>query len=153
MDDKELHNDNTYENGNVALEATLSKLEKLLKEQQQQHDKLQLRVNSWMSYNSNPYLGMEVDHSLCHNRSNLDEFGCSKGTNMCPGSFDHAVCLDHFPPPRDCIVYDFGIRKNPEFGKTLLEAPFYCHVFAFDPSPITKKWYESKDAEELKPLR
>lgn len=69
------------------------------------------------------------------------------------GLYDHEICLDNFPPKngRECIIYDFGIREQPEFGQTLLNAPFYCKVFAFDPSPITDKWYkESPLAKHLR---
>lgn len=124
--------------------ATLAKLETQLNEMSESKELLELRVNAWMNWNSDPYLGSTVNSSLCKNSTDLSDYGCAKGKNGCPGLYDHPVCMDNFPPTdHECIVYDFGIRENPEFGQTLLGAPFYCHVFGFDPSPITQKWYES----------
>jgi FkbM family methyltransferase len=116
--------------------------------QQSQH-LFQLRVNAWMNWNSNPYLGSAVNHTLCRNSTTLSEYGCNK-KDQCPGLYDHPICLDHDFPPLDCIVYDFGIRENPEFGKTLLGAPFYCKVYAFDPSPITREFYASPQSAHLR---
>ena len=127
-----------------ALQSRLESLERTNKLQQ-------LKMNSWMNWNSNPFLGSVADAGLCDKVSDLSEHGCSKGQGKCPGEYDHKVCLDKFPPKRDCIVYDFGIRENPDFGKTLLHPPFRCKVFAFDPSPITLKWYtESDSSKELR---
>jgi len=133
--------------------ATITQLQSELKEMQQARELLELRVNSWMNWNSDPYLGSNANASICQNSTELSEYGCARGKNKCPGLYDHPVCLDHFPPPPDkeCIVYDFGIRENPEFGQTLLNAPFHCKIFAFDPSPITRKWYEtSPNSEHLR---
>jgi hypothetical protein len=87
--------------------------------QQSQH-LFQLRVNAWMNWNSDPYLGSAVNHTLCRNSTTSSESGCNK-KDACPGLYDHPICLDHFPPPPldYCIVYDFGIRENPEFGKKI----------------------------------
>mmetsp|Transcript_12351 Transcript_12351/g.17154 ORF Transcript_12351/g.17154 Transcript_12351/m.17154 type:complete len:402 (-) Transcript_12351:35-1240(-) len=54
------------------------------------------------------------------------------------------VCLDHFPPKnRSCIVYDFGIRDQPEFGVEIARK-HKCEVHAFDPSPVSLEWWESE---------
>jgi len=113
---------------------------------------LELRLNSWMNWNSDPYLGSNMDASLCQNKTRMFEYGCpANHSNNCAGLFDHPICLDEFlPKAGKCIVYDFGIRANPEFGATLLGPPFHCQVFAFDPSPITKEWYTSTEAKELR---
>lgn len=118
-------------------------------------DILDLKVNSWMNWNTNPFKGSTIDPSLCKHVSDLTEFnpGCPPlldGSKGCQG-YDHSICLDSLLPPRrnpksDCIVYDFGIRENPEFGVTMLNPPFNCDVFAFDPSPISMKWYEENTA-------
>ena len=77
--------------------------------------------------------------------TDLREYACRQDPSLCHGGgWDHQVCLDSFPPKpagQACIVYDFGIREQPEFGVTLSKPPFNCEVFAFDPSPITKKWF------------
>ena len=67
----------------------------------------------------------------------------------CPGLFDHWVCLDYFPPKLDtlppkpnaapCLVYDFGIREQPQFGMVMAKH-FKCEVHAFDPSPVSTAW-------------
>jgi len=81
--------------------------------------------------------------------------GDEKGN--CPGLFDHRICIDGLPEPwteyklkqgdsqdRDppCLVYDFGIRAEPQFGATVARV-FGCEVHAFDPSPVSTEWWES----------
>jgi len=68
--------------------------------------------------------------------------------HKCPGLFDHSLCMDNFPPKTPppntkgkCLIYDFGIREQPEFGVTLADY-FGCEVHAFDPSPVSTKWAE-----------
>lgn len=46
-----------------------------------------------------------------------------------------------------CVVYDYGIRRSPEFGLAFANEPFQCHVFGFDPSPITVQWWKEKEQE------
>jgi FkbM family methyltransferase len=46
-------------------------------------------------------------------------------------------------PAPPCVIYDFGIREEPEFGLILSQEPFHCEVHGFDPSPISKQWYTS----------
>lgn len=137
-----LQHNSTNENDQLLTSLT----NQVTKMQESQH-LFQLRVNAWMNWNSDPYLGSTVNSSLCRNSTDLSEYGCEGGKNKCPGLYDHPVCLDDFPSTttRECIVYDFGIRENPEFGQTLLGAPFYCNVYAFDPSPITKQWYTESE--------
>lgn len=62
---------------------------------------------------------------------------CFKMTKRCPGLFDHTICIDNFlgthnprlgfkqiGPKFDkpCIVYDFGIREQPQFGVVMAGA-------------------------------
>jgi hypothetical protein len=120
-------------------------------------ERLELRVNTWMNWNTDPYIGANVDNTICKNQTDLTEYGCRDGKGRCPGLFDHVICLDTLLPlllmpskNANCIVYDFGIRENPEFGETLSRPPFSCQVFAFDPSPTTKTWYQSNAATRLR---
>ena len=107
---------------------------------------------------SHPFFGSKVTEGKCKKHTDLRQLGCIAGVQNyrpefpstdgrnCPGLFDHNVCLDHLPEPNtnklnDCLVYDFGIRAQPEFGQTMAKA-FGCEVHAFDPSPISKEWWE-----------
>jgi len=85
----------------------------------------------------------------------------------CPGLYDHYICLDNFPakpppPPSSssspdidpassssppCVVYDFGIREQPQFGMRMA-LNFSCEVHAFDPSPISTE-YASKHLKDI----
>jgi hypothetical protein len=66
------------------------------------------------------------------------------------GQWEQCLCADNTPwevnqpaVPKDqaaCIVYDYGIRREPDFGVQFARAG--CHVYAFDPSPTTKKYME-----------
>lgn len=75
----------------------------------------------------------------CDHSTDLREY-CPKDDPDC--GVDQTICLDDFPYG-DCVIYDMGIRREPEFGEILSKDPFNCKVFAFDPSPVTKKWYKN----------
>lgn len=94
---------------------------------------LELKLHSYLGYESDPFYWTHTP-ATCKNMSTLKEY--------CPKSYCDLIpiCLDNFPY-NDCIIYDFGIRQQPEFGVILSKPPFNCQVYAFDPSPITKKWY------------
>ena len=97
----------------------------------------------------------------CKKSSNLIEFDprC-KGDDdnarhhSCPGLFDHSICLDNFPPAKappntkggKCLIYDFGIREQPEFGVTMANH-FGCEVHAFDPSPVSTEFAKKSLAD------
>lgn len=52
--------------------------------------------------------------------------------------------------PAPCLVYDFGIRAQPQFGVVLARS-FGCEVHAFDPSPVSKNWWEThREAQNLR---
>eukprot|EP00959_Pyramimonas_sp_CCMP1952_P266994 5582576-Pyramimonas_sp.AAC.1 len=104
---------------------------------------LQTKVNSFLSWGQDPYLSVRSDLP-CANHTNLRDYGCKTGKTDrdCPGLYDNHVCLDNFPF-NNCVVYDFGVRAQPEFGQTLLNPPFNCEVFAFDPSPVSINWYQT----------
>ena len=99
-----------------------------------------MKLHAYLGYDSDPFYWTQTP-AKCHNFSDLQEF--------CPIDDCDAIpmCQDNFPY-NDCIVYDFGIRTQPHFGVIFSKPPFNCHVFAFDPSPITKTWYETNS--ELK---
>jgi len=95
---------------------------------------LELKVDGGFNWLKNPQLFMHQDYQ-CKNMTDL-------GT-------DHHVCLDGFQNLMKknnggCIVYDLGIRKNPEFGVEMM-TKYGCSVRAYDPSPTTQKWWEGKD--------
>ena len=49
----------------------------------------------------------------------------------------------------ECVVYDFGIRQQPQFGEAMA-ATFggRCEVHAFDPSPVTLKWIDESGLKD-----
>jgi FkbM family methyltransferase len=133
---------------------------------------LELKTNSLHNFGSNPFFGATVvESSSCQNHSFLAEYGCRPGFEAyvendykeCESSYDHRVCLDLLPPPRDdylntatinlknppCLIYDFGIRAQPEFGAVLARV-FGCEVHAFDPSPVSIDWWKSSKADSLR---
>ena len=148
---------------------------------------LELKLNSYMNFGSDPFFGIKQDKTLCKSKlTTLEEYGCKSEfegiTNTvakikCPGLFDNDICIDKLPKPiidpnkdensklkgsnkdesqggkerKSCLVYDFGIRTQPQFGATLARV-FGCEVHAFDPSPITREWWKSDDAKELRKL-
>lgn len=131
---------------------------------------LELKVNSLANFGTHPFFGEQV-LVKCNHTSSLQEFGCKKGfegydgSERCNGGFDHLVCLDRLPQPRSdpfdiktinikdppCLVYDFGIRANPEFGAVMARV-FGCEVHAFDPSPISIEWWKSDESKGLRSL-
>lgn len=104
-------------------------------------DLLERKLNTFLAYDSDPFLNNKVT-TKCETISNLREF-CKKGGSC--GMGDMKVCLSDIPK-LGCVVYDFGIRNEPDFGVILAKEPFNCQVFAFDPSPITRKWFETNNA-------
>jgi len=118
---------------------------------------LELKTNAYFNWGN--YYNMEsiVERSVCKKSTTLAEFDdkCKSDTQepdeVCPGLYDHTICLDSFPPPASlasakapCIVYDFGIREQPEFGK-MMATKYGCEVHAFDPSPISVQFYRAND--------
>jgi len=101
---------------------------------------LEIKLNHFLNWNVNPRLGFTADPSLCRESTNLAKYGCKRPA--CPGLYDQFICLDNFPMG-NCIVYDYGIREQPEFGRVMSLPPFNCHVYAFDPSPVATAWMKS----------
>jgi hypothetical protein len=44
---------------------------------------------------------------------------------------------------KKCVVYDYGIREQPQFGLYFAKNYPQCEVHAFDPSPISVKWWNT----------
>ena len=108
--------------------------------------RLELKLDSWMNWANDPRFGFRVT-SRCEQISKLDEFGCAAGKDKCPGLYSHAICMDHFKPsdvPTDCLIYDFGIRQQPEFS-VVMHDYFGCEVHGFDPSPVTLEWIQTSE--------
>ncbi len=80
-------------------------------------------------------------------------------------NYDHTMCLDRTcgfcgdwgqyrtggMKSEPCVVYDFGIREEPQYG-IAMATKFGCEVHAFDPSPITRKFIE-REKENPKILK
>ena len=110
-------------------------------------EQLESKLNTYMAFDSDPFLNNKIT-SKCRNMTNLSTY-CHKPNQKDCSMGDMKLCL---PDIRlnDCTVYDFGIREEPDFGVILSKPPFNCQVFAFDPSPITKAWFErNKDLQAL----
>ena len=113
---------------------------------------------------------------MCRKATDVTEYGCKIGMEgvlnegdekaKCPGLFDHMICIDGLSEPgtqyelkkgesqnrnTPCLVYDFGIRAQPQFGATMARV-FGCEVHAFDPSPVSTEWWESDGAKQLRDL-
>jgi FkbM family methyltransferase len=107
---------------------------------------LETAVYSYLGFNSDPFFWTK-NIATCRNKTGLKEY-CEG--NFCFFMDAMYVCQDDFPF-NDCVVYDFGIRTQPHFGVILSKPPFNCQVYAFDPSPITRKWYQDNTALKSNP--
>jgi len=110
--------------------------------------RLETITKGYMNWITDPYAGNTVVHE-CKNKKEIEE---------------HFACLDNFPPPpasasssqnKKCIIYDYGIREQPEFGLHFAKTYPQCEVHAFDPSPKSVNWWNSENiaSDELKELR
>eukprot|EP00462_Mataza_sp_D1_P021677 CAMPEP_0175132808 /NCGR_PEP_ID=MMETSP0087-20121206/7276_1 /TAXON_ID=136419 /ORGANISM="Unknown Unknown, Strain D1" /LENGTH=406 /DNA_ID=CAMNT_0016415195 /DNA_START=72 /DNA_END=1292 /DNA_ORIENTATION=+ len=82
---------------------------------------LEARVAGWQNSITDPRLAVhpKVD---CKNKTGVSE---------------HYLCFDGMNLPGDeCIVYDMGIRRQPDFGREMA-LKYGCTVHAFDPSPVS----------------
>eukprot|EP00656_Telonema_subtile_P015898 TRINITY_DN18364_c0_g1_i2.p1 TRINITY_DN18364_c0_g1~~TRINITY_DN18364_c0_g1_i2.p1 ORF type:complete len:371 (+),score=95.62 TRINITY_DN18364_c0_g1_i2:175-1287(+) len=111
---------------------------------------MELKTNAYFNW-ANHYNMEAIVDGTCSHKSTLAEFDpkcldpVRRLDEVCPGLYDHHVCLDNFKgalvaPHKPCVVYDFGIREQPEFGK-MMATHFGCEVHAFDPSPISTQFY------------
>ena len=136
-------------------------------------DRLERKTDAFMHWASPDPFGQETPSTLatCARHSNLKEFSeLCKAQDSCPGMYDHTICLDGLlgesnsaleggdggqagdgTAKEKCVVYDFGIRENPEFGETLSGPPFECDVYAFDPSPIAVEWAAKSELVRSRP--
>ncbi len=95
---------------------------------------LELKLNSHIGWITDAKFGSE-NQVHCKHAEAIDE---------------HYVCLDNFPPKdKPCIVYDMGIREQPQFGE-IMATKYGCEVHAFDPSPVSVEWAEKELPESLK---
>lgn len=124
---------------------------------------LELKTNGFMNWGNHYDMDSHFEQAACSKSTSLIEFdpkcpgqNTDERENNCPGLFDHTVCLDNFPPAKPistkakCLVYDFGIREQPEFGVTMADH-FGCEVHAFDPSPVSTKWAETNLKDGSRP--
>lgn len=120
---------------------------------------VELKLGGALNWAKDPYFGFTVNPAAaCANRTALcdDGHGAPHNRGLKPcinGLYDHPICLDDSSMPwnpspagvppgmRPCVVYDFGIRQQPEFGMTLAKHTG-CEVHAFDPSPISVTWFK-----------
>jgi FkbM family methyltransferase len=112
---------------------------------------LESKLDTYLAFGSDPFLSSKA-HVKCNTSSYLQEYCKKKKPLYC--ELGMKVCMDKFPPPqkqqddkKKCIIYDMGIREEPDFGAILAQDPFNCQVYAFDPSPITQRWFKSDNPE------
>jgi len=96
---------------------------------------LERKVDGNSNWLKDPQLYERTQH-LCENETNLET--------------DHYVCFDKWEQAlkrnkekrnrAKCVVYDLGVRENPEFGVNFMKQ-HGCSVRAYDPSPISQKWW------------
>lgn len=126
---------------------------------------LELKVGSYMNWAKDPFFGFtRARDEPCVNSTVLcrpAEAGRQKPWDAVlpecsPGLYDHPICLDNkilpplrakdapkVPDAKPCVVYDFGVRAQPQFGMVLAEH-MGCEVHAFDPSPVSVEWYKEE---------
>jgi hypothetical protein len=123
---------------------------------------LEAKVNSYLAFASDPFLSQRAPAQKgCRHLRESSELACPDKDAPCELD-SHVLCLDDFPavagPPGGasgeadgataasppCLVYDFGIRRSPEFGLAFAGPPFGCEVVGFDPSPISLQWWEEE---------
>jgi FkbM family methyltransferase len=83
------------------------------------------------------------------------QYKCKNLTNL--GGTPHHVCLDNWESlrrkhaDRPCVVYDLGVRAQPQFSKTFVDV-YGCVIRAYDPSEAAARWWGSNhtDAQLLK---
>jgi FkbM family methyltransferase len=113
--------------------------------------RLETKIDTYLAFNTDPFLSTRTSVQ-CKNKTKLKEY-CplilGENYREIDCNLAQYICLDDFPY-QNCTVYDFGIREEPEFGLILAGPPFNCHVYAFDPSPITQKWYQSERAKTVR---
>jgi len=128
---------------------------------------LELKTNARMNWANHYDLDWKKYPEECDHISQLMEFDPYCDDHDCGGLYDQPVCIDDFEcqdasvcrgkansakqqfsaesqPP--CLVYDFGIREQPELGVRMAK-DFGCEVHAFDPSPISSSWWTRVQGE------
>jgi FkbM family methyltransferase len=119
------------------VEEKFSRLQNASEKWTERISNLETKLNAYLAFNSDPFEWTNKP-ATCRNMTALHEYcnfpGCRLDTMY--------ICLDDIVFNK-CTVYDFGLREQPFFGFILSRFPFLCNVYAFDPSPITEKWFES----------
>ena len=93
---------------------------------------LELKTNAYFNWGN--YYNMEsiVERSICKKSTTLGEFdaNCKSETKepdeVCPGLYDHTICLDSFPPPAVCLP----TAQLPTTSVTECCVVHYCWVTA-----------------------
>jgi len=90
----------------------------------------------------NPHAWLDKNQGKCKNATCIGNKGCMEDFSI----KEHTICFDDFP--KNCIVYDFGIRQQPEFGRYFAQVEG-CEVHAFDPTPITLEWIKKSGLDKI----
>eukprot|EP00929_Paragymnodinium_shiwhaense_P001992 TRINITY_DN10218_c0_g2_i2.p1 TRINITY_DN10218_c0_g2~~TRINITY_DN10218_c0_g2_i2.p1 ORF type:complete len:393 (+),score=121.27 TRINITY_DN10218_c0_g2_i2:65-1243(+) len=98
---------------------------------------LERKVDGSVNWLEDPQLWRRQQYQ-CKNMTDLNTNG------------EHHVCLDnwekrqHKDSKDGCIVYDLGVRADPDFGANLLQT-YGCSIRAYDPSDISARWWKGDE--------
>jgi len=113
---------------------------------------LETKMNSYLAFKKDPFLSNKKP-ATCIKSINVVKIACQGIAASACGVDNLDVCLDDLPyqigedskgKKDNCVVYDFGIRTNPEYGLAFAKQ---CDVVGFDPSPISIEWWKEKQTE------
>lgn len=125
---------------------TSSRSSALIQSLQNRVQYLETKVNHFLAYTTDPFLRLRCT-AKCQKRINIKDVACPGGVHKGCELDNIEICMDSFGGGDDqnqkkpsCVVYDYGIRESPQFGLYFADK-LNCQVAAFDPSPITKKYF------------
>jgi FkbM family methyltransferase len=107
---------------------------------------LEKKVSGALNWVRRPHVWYEWEQFACKNQTT---FGEQHGAHICLDFLNEQIerrRKQGISPP--CVIYDFGIRKEPHFGVQF--ATIYgCEVHGFDPSPVTLAWLKDSGLEKV----
>merc|ERR1712062_109259 len=98
-------------------------------------DYIDTKLKGHLSWGIDPHMCDKIVY-YCKSLITIDE-----DSTECRNCFP--ICSDFWDQSQFCIVYEFGIRKDPSFGVRMANN-YGCEVHAFDPSPITIDWWKKE---------
>lgn len=117
--------------------------------------RLELITKGYINWITDPYIGSKATHKCSDNRDIAEHYICFDDFMDSPPSLPSEKTDPETSASNEskCVIYDFGIREQPEFGKHFAESFPHCEVHAFDPSPTSVQWWERSDDYLVKELK